>query len=90
MRSGRVHTQTPDRHLPQRAGEPGEQGLARRDHLTLTHQHERERADPCHTDDEGDCESRLYPNPINKQRELAHDHLIDVLPGSMALLYRES
>jgi hypothetical protein len=56
----------------------------------LARQRERESAEPCHTDDDGNCESRLYPNPINKQRELAHDHLPDVLRGSMALLYRES
>ena len=68
-RSGRVSSHTPDRHLPQRAGEPGEQGLARRDQLTLARERERESAEPCHADDEGNCESRLYPDPINKQRE---------------------
>ena len=53
----------------------------------LARQRERESAEPCHTDDEGNCESRLYPNPINKQREFSHDRLADVLCGSTPLLY---
>jgi hypothetical protein len=56
----------------------------------LARQRERESAEPCHTDDDGNCESRLYPNPINKQRESSHDHLPDVLLGSAPLLYSGS
>ena len=53
----------------------------------LARQRERESADPCHTDDEGNCENQLYPNPINQQRDFSHDHLADVLRDSVPLLY---